>query len=415
MQLRRVVITGIGAVTPLGLNWADTWAAMIAGKSGVAPITKFDPTGLPTAYACEVKNFNVGDYMDTAESRRADQYEHFAVAAAKQALQDAKLVITPDICEDVGVVLGSSVGGHKSLVAEHDVLNQKGVRRVNPFIVPMFMPNGGAGMVAIVAHAQGPSYSPVSACATGNDSIGQAFDLVRFGKAKAMLAGGADATVAKLGMTGFAQIGALSKVTLPINSPRPFDKKRDGVVIGEGACVMILEEMEFALARGARILAEIVGYGQTTDAHHIIAPSEGGAGAARAMKRALADANLQPTDVNYINAHGTATPLNDVSETKAIKAVFGDYAYKVPTSSTKSMTGHCMGVAGAIEAAACVSAINDGVVPPTLNLTEPDLAAGCELDYVPQEARKHAVRVAMNNSFGFGGHNSVLVLKRFEA
>ena len=216
-------------------------------------------------------------------------------------------------------------------------------------------------------------------------------------------------------MTGFAQIGALSKVTLPINSPRPFDKKRDGVVIGEGACVMILEEMEFALARGARILAEIVGYGQTTDAHHIIAPSEGGAGAARAMKRALADANLQPTDVNYINAHGTATPLNDVSETKAIKAVFGDYAYKVPTSSTKSMTGHCMGVAGAIEAAACVSAINDGVVPPTLNLTEPDLAAGCDLDYVPQEARKHAVRVAMNNSFGFGGHNSVLVLKRFEA
>ncbi len=415
MQLRRVVITGIGAVTPLGLNWADTWAAMMAGKSGVAPITKFDPTGLPTAYACEVKNFNVGDYMDTAESRRADQYEHFAVAAAKQALQDAKLVITPDICEDVGVVLGSSVGGHKSLVAEHDVLNQKGVRRVNPFIVPMFMPNGGAGMVAIVAHAQGPSYSPVSACATGNDSIGQAFDLVRFGKAKAMLAGGADATVAKLGMTGFAQIGALSKVTLPINSPRPFDKKRDGVVIGEGACVMILEEMEFALARGARILAEIVGYGQTTDAHHIIAPSEGGAGAARAMKRALADANLQPTDVNYINAHGTATPLNDVSETKAIKTVFGDYAYKVPTSSTKSMTGHCMGVAGAIEAAACVSAINDGVVPPTLNLTEPDLAAGCDLDYVPQEARKHAVRVAMNNSFGFGGHNSVLVLKRFEA
>ena len=415
MQLRRVVITGIGAVTPLGLNWADTWAAMMAGNSGVAPITKFDPTGLPTAYACEVKNFNVGDYMDTAESRRADQYEHFAVAAAKQALQAAKLVITPDICEDVGVVLGSSVGGHKTLVAEHDVLNQKGVRRVNPFIVPMFMHNGGAGMVAIVAHAQGPSYSPVSACATGNDSIGQAFDLVRFGKAKAMLAGGADATVAKLGMTGFAQIGALSKVTLPINSPRPFDKKRDGVGVGEGACVMILEEMEFALARGARILVEIVGYGQTTDAHHIIAPSDSGAGAARAMKRALADANLQPTDVNYINAHGTATPLNDISETKAIKTVFGDYAYKVPTSSTKSMTGHCMGVAGAIEAAACVSAINDGVVPPTLNLTEPDLAAGCDLDYVPQEARKHAVRVAMNNSFGFGGHNSVLVLKRFEA
>lgn len=415
MQLRRVVITGIGAVTPLGLNWADTWAAMVAGKSGVAPITKFDPTGLPTAYACEVKNFKVGDYMDAAESRRADQYEHFAVAAAKQALQDAKLIITPDICEDVGVVVGSSVGGHKTLVAEHDVLNQKGVRRVNPFIVPMFMHNGGAGMVAIAAHAQGPSYSPVSACATGNDSIGQAFDLVRFGKAKAMLAGGADATVAKLGMTGFAQIGALSKVTLPIDSPRPFDKKRDGVVVGEGACVMILEELEFALARGARILAEIVGYGQTTDAYHIIAPSEGGAGAARAMKRALADANLQPTDVHYINAHGTATPLNDVSETKAIKTVFGDYAYKVPTSSTKSMTGHCMGVAGAIEAAACVSAINDGVVPPTLNLTEPDIAAGCDLDYVPQEARKHAVRVAMNNSFGFGGHNSVLVLKRFEA
>jgi beta-ketoacyl-acyl-carrier-protein synthase II len=388
---------------------------MLAGISGVAPITKFDPSGLPTIYACEVKNFNAVDFMDAAEVRRADQYEHFAVAAAKLAVQSANLSITPTLSEETAVVIGSSVGGHKTLVAENDVLREKGVRRINPFIVPMFMHNGAAGMVAIALKAQGPSYSPVSACATSNDSIGQAFDLVRYGKCTVAFGGGADATVAKLGMAGFAQIGALSKLTQPpIDAPRPFDKRRDGVVVGEGACVLVLEELEFAKARGANILAEMVGYGQTTDAYHIIAPSEGGAGAARAMKRALDDAQLEPTAIDYINAHGTATPLNDVSESLAIKSVFGDYAYKIPVSSTKSMTGHCMGVAGAIEAAACISAINSNIVPPTINLTDPDIAVGCDLDYVPLQARHHTVKIAMNNSFGFGGHNSVTIFKRYE-
>jgi beta-ketoacyl-acyl-carrier-protein synthase II len=352
-------------------------------------------------------------WIDAKEARRADLFELYGLAAAKQAVKDANFTIEPEWADQVGVVIGSAVGGHQTIVSENDVLRARGIRRMNVFTIPMVMSNGAAGMIAIELGAHGPSYSPASACATSNDSIGQAFDMVRWGRANAMITGGADATVALLGMAGFAQLGALSPIkSLPAASPRPFDKDRDGVVVGEGAVVFVIEELEFAKQRGARILAEIAGYGQTTDAYHMVAPAKGGAGAARAIKRALDDASVQPSDIDYINAHGTATPLNDISETQAIKTVFGEQAYKVPISSTKSMTGHMMGVAGAVESAVCIYAINNGIVPPTINLQNPD--PECDLDYVPGVARKVDVRVAMNNSFGFGGHNSVLIYKRYE-
>jgi len=342
-----------------------------------------------------------------------DLFEQYALAAARQAIQQANLTITPDIADDVGVVVGSSVGGFHTMLAQYDVLREQGPRRIYPFAIPMIMSNGASGMIAIAFGARGPSYSPASACATSNDSLGQASELIRRGTAVAMIAGGADATVSALGMAGFDRLGALSHDNdLPSTSPKPFDKKRNGVVMGEGACVMVLEELEFALRRGANILAEVAGFGQTTDAFHVIAPAEGGSGAAKAIRRAMQRANLTPDDIDYINAHGTATPLNDIAETQAVKTVFGDRAYKVPISSTKSMTGHMMGATGALEAAVCIYAIQHGVIPPTRNLTEPD--PQCDLDYVPGEARLHQVNVAMNNSFGFGGHNSVLIFKRYD-
>lgn len=413
MDNRRVVVTGIGAVTPLGNDIATTWDGIINGRSGLGPITRFPEGVLPVKYAAEVKNFDPLKYFDGKEVRRTDIFEQYGVAAARQAVDDAGLVITPELSEDVGVVIGSSVGGFTSMLAQYDILRTQGYRKMNVFAIPMIMGNGAAGMVAIKLNAQGPSYSPVSACATSNDSVGQAFEIVRRGAAKVMIAGGADATVASLGMAGFEQIGALSHDDRwPPRAPRPFDKTRDGTVVGEGACCLVLEEMEFAVARGARILAEIVGYGQTTDAFHVIAPAEGGKGAARAIKRAMAEAGVKPEDVGYINAHGTATPANDPAETAAIKSVMGDYAYKIPVSSTKSMTGHMMGATGALEAAICIYTIRDGIIPPTINYTTPD--PQCDLDYVPNEARKGRVNYAINNSFGFGGHNSVVVFKRFE-
>jgi beta-ketoacyl-acyl-carrier-protein synthase II len=390
-----------------------TWEALINGCSGVAPVTRFDANVLPMHVACEVKNFDPTTAVDPKEIRRSDLYEQYALAAAKQAVQNSGLKITPEISEEVGVVIGSSIGGVLSLTSQVDVLREQGARRLNPFCIPMVMSNGGAGMVAIEFGANGPSYSPASACATSNDSLGQASELIRRGAAKVMIAGGADATVCMLAMAGFDRLGAMShNNSVPGTSPKPFDKDRDGVVMGEGSCVMILEDLEFATQRGARILAEVAGYGQTTDAFHVIAPAEGGAGATRAIKRAMAQANVRPEDVDYINAHGTATPLNDTAETAAVKAAFGDHAYKVPMSSTKSMTGHMMGATGALEAAVCIYAIQHGIIPPTRNLQTPDPL--CDLDYVPGEARKHRVNVAMNNSFGFGGHNSVLVFKRYD-
>jgi len=413
MENRRVVVTGIGAVTPLGNDIATTWDGIVNGRSGLGPITRFPEGVLPVKYAAEVKNFDPLKYFDAKEVRRTDIFEQYGVAAARQAVDDAGLVITPELAEDVGVVIGSSVGGFTSMLAQYDILRTQGYRKMNVFAIPMIMGNGAAGMVAIKLNAQGPSYSPVSACATSNDSVGQAFELVRRGAAKVMVAGGADATVASLGMAGFEQIGALSHDDRwPPRTPRPFDKTRDGTVVGEGACCLVLEEMEFAVARGARILAEIVGYGQTTDAFHVIAPAEGGKGAARAIKRAMAEAGVKPEDIGYINAHGTATPANDPAETAAIKSVMGDLAYKIPIISTKSMTGHMMGATGALEAAICIYTIRDGIIPPTINYTTPDPL--CDLDYVPNEARKGRVNYAINNSFGFGGHNSVVVFKRFE-
>ncbi|MCL5997027.1 MAG: beta-ketoacyl-ACP synthase II [Chloroflexi bacterium] len=413
MQNRRVVITGIGAVTPVGLDMPSTWDALINGRSGVAAITRFDSSNLPVHVGCEVKNFDPVKAVDPKELRRTDLFEQYAITAAKEALHDAQLTITSEVAEETGIVIGSSIGGLQSLLNQYDVLREQGPRRLNPFCIPMVMSNGASGMVAIELGAKGPSYSPTSACATSNDAIGQAAELIRRGAAKVVFGGGADATVSLIGIAGFDRLGALSHDNeLPSKSPKPFDKNRTGVVIGEGACVMVLEELEFALARGARILAEIVGYGQTTDAFHVIAPAEGGAGAARAIKNALYQAELQPEDVDYINAHGTATPLNDIAETQAIKTVFGDHAYKVPISSTKSMTGHLMGATGALEAAVCVHAIRHGIIPPTINLKEPD--PQCDLDYTPGEARKVHVDVAMNNSFGFGGHNAVVVFKRYD-
>ncbi|MFN3705266.1 MAG: beta-ketoacyl-ACP synthase II [Thermoflexales bacterium] len=412
-QGRRVVVTGIGAVTPLGLTMESTWQAMLEGRSAVAPITRFDSSSLPVHVACEVKNFDPSDQIDPKELRRMDLFEQYALVAARQAVAQANLRITEELADEVGVVIGSSVGGFNTMLAQYDVLKEQGPRRINPFAIPMIMSNGAAGLVAIDFGARGPSYSPASACATSNDSIGQASELIRRGVAKVMIAGGADATVSILGMAGFDRLGALShNNNIPCTSPCPFDKHRDGVVMGEGACVMVLEDEAFARQRGATILAEVLGYGQTTDAFHVIAPAEGGTGAARAMRRALESAGLQPAAIDYINAHGTATPLNDIAETQAIKAVFGDHAYRIPISSTKSMTGHMMGATGALEAAVCIYTILHGIVPPTINLTEPDPL--CDLDYVPREARAHRVRYAMNNSFGFGGHNSVLIFGRYE-
>lgn len=412
MQRRRVVVTGIGALTPLGLTMSSTWESLINGRSGVAPITRFDASPLPVQVACEVKGFDPTTAVDPKEIRRTDLYEQYALAAAKQAMKDAGLVITPELADDIGVVVGSAVGGFATLIHQAKVLDEQGPRRINPFAIPMIMANGGAGMIAIEAGAKGPSYSPVSACATSNDSVGQAFDLIRLGRARAMITGGADATVSMLGMAGFDRVGALSHDNaLPSHSPKPFDKKRDGVVMGEGACILILEELELAKARGARIMAEMLGYSQTTDAFHVIAPAEGGKGAARCISQALRDAGVAPEEVDYINAHGTATPLNDTAETAAVKAALGERAYQIPMSSTKSMTGHMMGATGALEAAVCVHAIQHGIVPPTINFTEADPL--CDLDYVPNQARELKVRMVMNNSFGFGGHNSVLIFKRF--
>lgn len=410
---RRVVVTGIGAITPLGLDMESTWDALINGESGVAPITRFDPNLLPVHVACEVKHFDPANFIDARDIRRTDLFEQYALAAARQAVQQANFTITPDIADEVGVVVGSSVGGFHTMLSQYDVLREQGPRRINPFAIPMIMSNGASGMIAIEFGARGPSYSPASACATSNDSLGQASELIRRGAAIAMIAGGADATVSALGMAGFDRLGALSHNNeLPSTSPKPFDKHRDGVVMGEGACVMVLEELNHALGRGANILAEIIGFGQTTDAYHVIAPAEGGAGATKAIQRAMRQANIRPEDIDYINAHGTATPLNDIAETQAVKVALGDHAYKVPISSTKSMTGHMMGATGALEAAVCILAIQHGVIPPTRNLTEPD--PQCDLDYVPGEARRHRVNVAMNNSFGFGGHNSVLIFKRYD-
>ncbi len=407
---QRVVITGTGLITPIGHNVPDTWAAILAGKSGIGPVTQIEKGDHTSGTICEVKNFNPEDYLHRREARRRDRFQQFAAVVAQEAMQQSGLTVTDENRERIGIYFGTGVGGIKTLVAQEHVVSEKGVRWASPFAITMIMPNGAAGMLAIDYGIHGPSNTISTACASGSDAIGHAFKAIQRGELDATIAGGSETVVTDVAVAGFERAGAIS--ALESKTPRPFDKDRDGLVVGEGAGALILESLEHAQARGATILAEVVGYGQTTDAHHITAPAEGGLGAARAMRKALADAGLQPQDVDYISAHGTSTPLNDSSETAAIKAALGEHAYKTAVSSTKSMTGHIMGATGAIESVFCALAIRDQIWPPTINYETPDPT--CDLDYVPNTPRPARVRVCMNNAFGFGGHNAVLIIKEFE-
>lgn len=409
----RVVITGMGTINPLGLDVETTWRNLLAGKSGAGRITHFDPSPFLTQIACEVKDFKPEDYMDPKDARRLDRYIQFAIASTAQALKQAQLTIDESNADDIGVIIGSGIGGMMTMDKGYHDFFEKGPMRVSPLTGPMMIANMAAGQVAITFGARGPNFCIVSACATGTHAIGEAFEVIRRGDAVAVIAGGSEATFVPFGMAAFHRTGALSRRNdEPERASRPFDAQRDGFVFAEGAGILILESLEYAQRRGAKPLAEIVGYGATADAYHISAPAEDGRGIAKAMERALRKAGLKPTDVDYINAHGTSTPLNDLTETLAIKAVFGEYAYQVPISSTKSMVGHLMGAAGALEAIVCVKTIQEGIIHPTINYEYPD--PECDLDYVPNVARPANVKVALSNSSGFGGHNATIVLKAYE-
>jgi 3-oxoacyl-[acyl-carrier-protein] synthase II len=409
----RVVITGMGALTPLGLDVPTTWRAMLEGRSGIGPLTHFDATGIRARIGGELKGFDPEAALGRKEARRADRFVQMAIVAAQEALADAHLTIDDSNRTEVGVVVGSGIGGIATLVEQLNVLQSRGPDRVSPFLVPMFIVDLSAGEIAIRTGAQGVNYSIVSACSTSAHCIGEAAEIIRRGDAVAMIAGGSEAGLVPIGVSGFAAMRALSERNdEPERASRPFDAERDGFVMGEGAGIMVLEELEYARARGARIYAELVGYGATDDAYHITAPSEGGEGAVRAMRMALRKAKLAPGDIDYVNAHGTSTPLNDKLETQALKTAFDKAAYDVPVSSTKSMTGHLLGAAGAVEAIVCALAIRDGRLPPTINYEHPD--PECDLDYVPNVARERRVDVALTNSLGFGGHNSTLILSRCE-
>jgi 3-oxoacyl-[acyl-carrier-protein] synthase II len=405
----RVVVTGYGAVTPLGLNAEDTWRNLIAGVSGVDFISLFDTTDFKVRIGAEVKDFNPIDYMDAGTARHTDRFAQFALAASMQAIESAGLKIDEGNRYDIGILVGSGVGGLDSLTQQFQNLSTRGPARVSPYLVPMMIADAASAQVSIKTGIRGPNFSLISACATGTDVIGIAYKMVKWGEVKAVVVGGADAAVTPIGLAGFAQAGALSRSSEPKKASRPFDLERDGFVVGEGGAALILESLDYARARGASILAEVVGYGATSDAYHVTAPLESGEAAAKAIEIALAEAGSD--EVDYINAHGTSTPLNDASETRAIKKAFGDKAYKIPVSSIKSMLGHMMGAAGTIEAITCCQVINRGVIPPTINLEHADPV--CDLDYVPNEARKADVRLAISNSFGFGGHNSVVAIGRY--
>ena len=412
--LHRVVVTGLGAVSPLGINAGRTWQALINGQSGIGPVTHFDTADFPCRIAGEVKEFDPGAYLDRKEIRRTDRFMQFAIAASKMALADAGLVIEGEMAYKTGVVIGSGVGGMQTLEEQARVFFERGPSRVSPFFIPMMIGDMAAGQVSIITGAKGPNSSMVTACASGAHSLAEAYNLIRLGGADAMIAGGAEATITGLAYAGFCAAGALSSMNeTPEKASRPFDAKRDGFVMGEGAGILILESLEHAERRGARILAEMAGAGMSGDAYHVTSPHPDGDGAARAMTAALREAQLRPEQVDYINAHDTSTAANDKTETKAIKRVFGDRAYKVAISSTKSMTGHLLGAAGGMEAAICVMVIERGIVPPTINYEFPD--PECDLDYVPNTARKIEVDAAISNSFGFGGHNACLAFKRFYA
>jgi len=410
--VRRVVVTGIGLVTPVGLTREETWEALVAGRCGIGPITLFDASGFDSRIAGEVKGFDPLRCMDRKEARRADRFTQFAVAAAQEALAQAGLAIAEEDGRRTAIIVGTAMGGVMTLAEEYEQLRTKGPGRVSPFLMPMMLPDMASGQLSIRLGARGPNYALVSACASGADAIGEAANMIARGDVDAALAGGSEAPIPPIAVAGFAAAKALStRNDDPATASRPFAAGRDGFVIAEGCGLLVLEAEEHAKARGARILAEVAGYAATSDAYHITQPHEQGEGAVRAMQLALARAGLEPDDVDYINAHGTSTPLNDRMETLAIKRAFGEYAYHVPISSTKSMTGHLLGAAGAVEAAVCVLTIERGVIPPTANYVEPDPA--CDLDYVPNVARPATVDVAMTNSFGFGGHNSCLIFRRY--
>ena len=411
--MNRVVITGVGIISPLGLDRGSTWKNLVDGKSGVDTITAFDPEGYQTTIAAEVKDFEPESYVGRKQARRMDRFTQLGAVAALEAVDHAELSINGNNSERVSTMIASGIGGIITLSDQIGVLNEKGTRRISPFLVPMMLPDMASGQVSMLLGAKGPNFATVSACSSGADSVGVAFDFVRRGEVDAILAGGAEAAICPIGVAGFNACHALSKRNdEPEKASRPFDAGRDGFVIGEGAAVLVMESLDHAVGRGATPIAEIVGYGSTADAYHLTQPAPEGEGGARAMKLALKDAQLQPDEIDYINAHGTSTPMNDKFETMAMKSVFDEEAYRIPISSTKSMTGHLLGASGAIEAAICVMAIAKSVLPPTINLDEPD--PECDLDYTPHKSRQSGIRAAMSNSFGFGGHNASLVFQEFD-
>ncbi|RLB04208.1 MAG: beta-ketoacyl-[acyl-carrier-protein] synthase II [Deltaproteobacteria bacterium] len=410
---RRVVITGVGLVLPQGVGNDSVWEKICEGVSGVGPITKFDATGFETRIAAEVKDFRPEDFIEPKEIKKMDIFIHYALAATRIALDDSGLEIDEESSERIGVIVGTGLGGLTTIERYHKVLLERGPQRITPFFIPMLIANEASGQIAIHYGAKGPNLCVVTACATGAHSIGDAFRCIQYGDADAIIAGGVEATITPLAVAGFNAMKAIStRNDEPERASRPFDSDRDGFVMGEGAAIMVLEELEHARKRGAKVYAEIIGYGYNSDAYHLAAPDPDGDGAARCMRMALMDAKISPEEVDYINAHGTSTELNDITETVAIKKVFGDYAYRLPVSSTKSMTGHLLGAAGSTEAVFSVLAIRDKIIPPTINYESPD--PRCDLDYVPNVAREKDLKVVVSNSFGFGGTNAVLVFRRFE-
>jgi 3-oxoacyl-[acyl-carrier-protein] synthase II len=413
MQNKRIVVTGIGVVSPVGVGKTDYWNSLISGVSGIGRITHFDPTDFDVQIAAEVKGFDVTKWIDRKESRRMDRFVHFGVAAALDAIEDAGLKITSANAERVGVLVGSGIGGLRTLEDQCRVLVESGPSKISPFLIPMMIADMASGHISIITGAKGPNSTVVTACATGAHALGDSLEIIRRGAADVMICGGTEAAVTQVGVAGFGNMKAMTSKynDNPTKASRPFEAGRDGFVIGEGAGVVVLESLEHAEARGAHIYCELAGYGMSGDAYHMTQPAAGGEGVARAMVAALSDAGVQPDEVGYINAHGTSTPLNDKNETAALKKVFGDHAYKLAVSSTKSMTGHLLGGAGGIEAVAAALAINSGQLPPTINYDNPD--PDCDLDYIPNVARTQQVEVAVSNNSGFGGHNAVIVMKRY--
>lgn len=410
---RRVVVTGVGLVTPLGTGVEKTWSALCAGISGIGPITRFDASEVGVNIAAEVKDFQVEDHIDKKVAKHLDLFVQYAVAAAGEALRNADLQITAENATRVASIMGCGLGGLPTIEKYHQVVMEKGTKRITPFFIPMVIPNMGAGQISIIYGTKGPNLSLTTACAAGTHAVGEAFRSIVNDECDVAITGGSESVICPLAVGGFHAMKALStRNDQPEKASRPFDRDRDGFIISEGAGVLILEELEHALARGAKMYAEVAGYGLSSDGYHMAAPPEDGNGAVRCMQMALKDAGMRPEDVDYINAHGTSTPLNDVVETRAIKTAFGDQAYKVAISSTKSMTGHMLGGAGGIEAVFTALAVKHQIAPPTMNLENPD--PECDLDYVPNQARKMKIRAAMSNSFGFGGTNAVLIMKQYE-